>query len=83
MSFCLVFTVSVYVMLLAHGWHSKILMYTVPEAVYLDRVGRHVAHEVGAVGVIQHGHQSEGIPQQAIQLVNVLSRGWRLTQGEL
>lgn len=40
---------------------------------YLDRVGRHVAHEVGAVRVIQHGHQSEGVPQQAVQLVDVLS----------
>lgn len=50
---------------------------------YLDRVGRHVAHEVRAVGVIQHGHQSEGVPQQTIQLVDVLSRWWRLTQEEL
>lgn len=41
---------------------------------YLDRVGRHVAHEVSAVGVIQHGHRGEGIPQQAVQLVDVLSR---------
>ncbi len=40
--------------------------------VYLDRVGRHAAHEVSAVGVIQHGHQSEGVPQQTVQLVDVL-----------
>lgn len=41
---------------------------------YLDRVGRHVAHEVSAVGIIQHGHHRERIPQQAVQLVDVLSR---------
>lgn len=49
---------------------------------YLDRVGRHVAQEGSAVGIIQHGHQSEGIPQQAIQLVDVFRRGWRFAQGE-
>lgn len=44
------------------------------QCVYLDRVGGHVAHEVSAVWVIQHGHHSEGVPQQAVQLVDVLSR---------
>lgn len=39
--------------------------------VYLDGVGGHVAHEVRAVRVVQHGHQSEGISQQAIELVDV------------
>lgn len=58
-------------------------LFILHQTVYLDRVGRHVAHEVSAVGVIQHGHQSEGIPQQAVQLVDVLIRCRRLTQGEL
>lgn len=51
--------------------------------VYLHWVGRHAAHEVSAVRVIQHGHHGEGIPQQAVQLLDVLSRRWRFTQTEL
>lgn len=50
---------------------------------YLDRVGWQAAHEVSAVGVVQHSHDGEGVPQQAVQLVNILRRGWGLTQGEL
>lgn len=50
---------------------------------YLNGVGRHVAHEVSAVGVIQHGHHSEGVPQQPVELVDVLGRRWSLAQREL
>lgn len=35
---------------------------------------------MSAVGIIQHGHQCEGVPQEAVQLVDVLSGRWRLAQ---
>lgn len=59
--------VSVYVMLLTHGLLLDFRVAILNEVyssgcLYLDRVGRHVAHEMSAVGVIEHGHQSEGIP---------------------
>ena len=60
-------------------WHFRLLLISC----YLDWVGRHVAHEVGAIGVVQHGHQSEGIPQQAVQLLDVLRGRQRGTQEEL
>lgn len=44
------------------------------QSVYLDRIGRHVPHEVSTVRVVQHGHQSEGIPEKTIELVDVLGR---------
>lgn len=44
------------------------------DCIYLDRVGGHVPHEVSAVGVIQHGHHSESIPQHPVQLMDILSR---------
>lgn len=72
---------SVHVVFFTHGWHFRLICskkkfctFSPSYCVYLDRVGRHVAHELSAVGVIQHGHQSEGVPQQAVQLVDVLSR---------
>ncbi len=55
-----VYVVSVYVVLFTHGWHFRLLicsrkkknLHAPSDSVYLDRVGRHVAHEVSAVGVI-------------------------------
>lgn len=51
-------------------------------AVHLDGVCWHVAHKVSAVGVVQHGHQSEGVPEQTVQLVDVLRRRRGRAQGE-
>lgn len=48
----------------------------------LDRVGGHVAHEAGAVGIVQHGHHGEGVPQQAVELLDVLRRRRRLAESK-
>jgi len=45
-------------------------------------VGGHVPPEVCAVGVVQHGQQGEGVPQEAPQLPDVPGGGRRLAQGE-
>lgn len=52
---------------------------TVP---HLDRKWRHAAHELSAVGVIKHGHESECVAQKAVQLVDVRCRRRRLAQAE-